>query len=46
MFCNDCGRRISQEEYIENGGYCMVCFDELIDEILSDEEDEDAISTK
>jgi hypothetical protein len=26
--CKDCGCRISEEEYEDNGGYCDYCFNE------------------
>ena len=41
MFCDDCGKRISKEEFIENDRLCMVCFDELIDEVMDDETETD-----
>lgn len=41
MYCQDCGKRISQEEFVENDGLCIVCFDELIDEVMEDEDDSD-----
>ena len=40
MYCADCGKRISHEEFIENDGLCMVCFDELIDEVMDEDESE------
>ncbi len=39
MYCDDCGKRISQEEFVENDGLYIVCFNELIDEVMEEEED-------
>ncbi len=38
MYCCDCGRHISQEEYLENDGLCYDCFEELIAEVMDETE--------
>lgn len=38
MYCSDCGKRISQGEFVENDGLCIACFEEMIIEVMEDED--------
>ena len=41
MFCNDCGKRISQKEFLENDGLCYDCFEDMIYEAMEEEEEDE-----
>jgi len=38
MYCADCGKHISQEEFLENGELCYDCFEDVILEAMEDED--------
>lgn len=43
-YCEECRRRIGEQEATDNGGLCDSCFGDLVDEAMGEEEDESRVS--
>ena len=43
--CSKCNKKITQEEYIENGGYCKNCIEEIEEDTIEEKKNTEYINS-